>query len=137
MKTLFSLVALMLSFPAYAYGPYVVQVVRVIDGDTLDVTVNLWPGLSQSVSVRLSGVDTPEMKGPTQCERDLAAKARNFVVDTISNTKTVEIEGVKLDKYAGRVDALVSVDGHNLSALLMQAGFAKPYNGGKRAPWCP
>ena len=146
-RLVIAVVLLCVSLSAHAFGPYVAQVNRVIDGDTVDVTVQLWPGLSQRVSVRLAGVDTPELKavarGDTpelkaaaQCERDLAQQARTFVVDALLKATVVRITEIKPDKFAGRVDAFVFLDGASLGDSLVLAGFARPYDGGKRAPWC-
>lgn len=49
------------------YGPYRASVVRVIDGDSIEIDVKLFPGLTQRVSLRLDGVNTPERRGP-ECE---------------------------------------------------------------------
>ncbi|HAP10121.1 MAG TPA: nuclease, partial [Afipia sp.] len=40
-----------------------VEVVRVVDGDTFEARVHLWPGLEMTTRVRLRGIDAPEMKG--------------------------------------------------------------------------
>ena len=135
-RLVIAVVLLCVSFSVHAFGPYVAQVSRVIDGDTLDVTVQLWPGLSQRVSVRISGIDAPELKGATQCERDLAQQARTFVVDALLKAVVVRIADIKPDKFAGRVDAVVYVGDASLGDVLLLAGFAKPYTGGKRLPWC-
>ena len=45
------------------YGPYRAMVVRVLDGDTVEVDVWLWPGLVQRIKLRLAGVNTPEKRG--------------------------------------------------------------------------
>ncbi len=60
--------------PAEYPGPYVAEVIRVLDADTLRMQVKVWPTAAVMVSVRLRGVDTPEGSYRARCdvERDLA-----------------------------------------------------------------
>lgn len=53
---------LLLAQGASAYGPYKAELVRVVDGDTIDITIELWPGLTQRARIRLEGVNTPEKR---------------------------------------------------------------------------
>jgi endonuclease YncB( thermonuclease family) len=64
---------------ALAYDlQYPAELVRVVDGDTTYMTVTIWPGLEQTVSVRVLDVDAPELHGSTECERSPAAAAELF-----------------------------------------------------------
>lgn len=57
-------------------------VVRVVDGDTLDVTVDLGFGISTKQRVRLKGVDAPETFRPScESEREHGKAAKQFVAD--------------------------------------------------------
>ena len=60
-------------------GPITARVVSVNDGDTLTVDAEPWPGVTIRTAVRVNGVDTPEIRGKCQAEKDLAIKARDFV----------------------------------------------------------
>jgi len=55
------------------------KVIKVYDGDTLTVEAYLWPGLEAKASVRLNGVDTPEIRGQCETEKQKAIQARDFV----------------------------------------------------------
>ena len=57
-------------------GPFVANVQKVIDGDTLSVEVPVWLGLALTASVRLRGIDAPELHGQCQREKDLAVAAQ-------------------------------------------------------------
>jgi len=48
---------------------YPARVVRVIDGDTIAMAVDIWPGLTQQATVRVFRIDTPELRASQQCEK--------------------------------------------------------------------
>ena len=137
-----ALVAL-LAFPAHAAavgadaipGPINARVVSVYDGDTMTVDAEPWPGLTARTRVRVAGVDTPEIRGKCQSEKDLAIQARDFVRSTVG--PQVQLTNVRLGKYAGRVVADVWVSGRKLSDLLIAENLGRPYDGGRREGWCP
>lgn len=116
------------------YGPYKATPVNAIDGDTVCMDVVVWPGLTQRVLVRLRGVNTPEMRGML-CEREAAIAARLFTAGFVAKGDIV-ISRVQHDKFAGRVNADVYVDGASLAEALLENGFAVKYSGGKREVLC-
>lgn len=117
-------------------GPFVARVEAVIDGDTLAVEVPVWLGVALTTRVRLSGIDTPELHGHCQREKDLAEKAKRLLEE--ETTAQVTLRNVAGDKYYGRVEADVTTvpDGLNLSDAMLASGLARPYDGGKRGDWC-
>ena len=115
-------------------GPINAQVVRVYDGDTLTVDAQPWPGITIRVSVRVDGIDTPEIRGRCQAEKDLAIRARDFVRATVG--EAVQLTNVRLGKYAGRVIAVVWVGGQSLAEMIIAEGLGRPYDGGVREGWC-
>ncbi len=88
------------------YAEYYAEVVRVIDGDTLDVRVDLWPGLQAIYAVRIRGIDAPEMRGAA-CpeERAWAEEAKAQVEKLYPAGTTVRLQDVEYDAFAGRVVA--------------------------------
>lgn len=128
---LFPMVCLAQTYP----GPYPAMAPFGIDGDTFKATVPIWPDLSADVSIRVAGVDTPELHATSQCERDLANKAKAFT-DSWLMTGPIMLTKITPDKYSGRVDAVVIGPTGNLADALIAAGLGRPYNGGKRQPWC-
>ena len=121
-----------------SYGPYSLIAPIAVDGDTIRADVMIWPGLVADVAIRVIGVDTPEIeqsKCATEKERGIAA--RNFVNTWLATRIPITINTVRLDKYAGRVDAVVLGNGELLSAAILQSGHGRPYNGGTRQSWCP
>jgi endonuclease YncB( thermonuclease family) len=113
------------------------EVVRVIDGDTFEARVHLWPGLDVTTRVRLRGVDAPELKARCGEERAKAEAARE-ALRVMLDQGEVGISRVTLDKYGGRVVADASTSGTpDVSAALLDAGVARRYAGGHRDGWCP
>lgn len=117
-------------------GPIPARVVRVVDGDTVEVEAQIWLGQTVQTHVRLRGVDTPELRGRCAEERNKAQAARDLLSARIG--PQVMLLDVGFDKYAGRVVArLQSLQGQDMAAELVKAGLARPYDGGGRTPWCP
>jgi endonuclease YncB( thermonuclease family) len=112
------------------------EVLRVIDGDTFEARVHVWPGLDVTTKVRLRGIDAPEMKAMCAQERVQAEAARE-TLRTILAEGEVGVFGVTLDKYGGRVvaDAATRATA-NVSSALLAKGLARTYAGGRRRGWC-
>lgn len=93
--------------PVYDFpGPYRAEVVRVIDGDTVVLTVELWPNLQAEVAARVRGVNAPELSS-YECETAelLAQQAKSFVQDRYVLGDIVQLRDVKPDPFFGRVVA--------------------------------
>lgn len=122
-------------------GPVPAVVEDVIDGDTLRVRARIWLGQDLSIYVRLAGVDAPEVRGACARERELAQQAQSFVASSLTPGRdelpSVRLREVRYGKYARRVVARVETEaGLDLSAALLAAGLALPYDGGRRPSWC-
>lgn len=108
------------------------------DGDTCTVTLTdpfLPPVFGTQISVRLRGIDTPEMHSPCVDERSRAIAARRFLLDKLAHATRVDLVTPQRDKYF-RLLATVTADGEDLSSALLRAGLAHPYHGGTKLPWC-
>lgn len=118
------------------------DVVSIYDGDTLTVQIPYLPDVfGDRLSVRVNGIDTPEMRSDcaTKAERDaekiLAIKARDAVGEMIANGKRVTLTNLDRDKYF-RLLATVVVDGRVVGDELIARGLAVPYSGGTKVGWC-
>lgn len=117
-------------------GPFAADVVEVVDGDTLEVRVQIWLGQDVITRVRMTGIDTPELRGKCPAEKAMAQAAKEMLARLVADGGVV-LRDVSYDKYGGRVLAVVSTrDGRNLAELLIAAGLARPYGGTARAGWC-
>ncbi len=115
---------------------YPAEVVRVIDGDTFAARVRVWPGLNVDTKVRLRNIDAPELHA--RCADELVkAQAARAALETILAAGGVTISRVGIDKYGGRVYALVATrDTADVSTALLNGGWARSYDGGRRGSWC-
>lgn len=117
-------------------GPVAARVLRVVDGDTLHVVAAIWPGQMVETRVRLVGIDAPELRGRCEVERARAAAARDSLSGFVGDG-LVFLHEIRFGKYAGRVLARVAgADGRDLSLAMIEAGLARPYEGGRRETWC-
>jgi len=111
-------------------------VVSVYDGDTIKVEAYPWPGHSIRVSVRIDGIDTPELRTKNECEKQMARVARD-ALSTLLPDRRVVLVGVRNGKYAGRVLARVRLpDGRYAGEEMIRMGLAREYDGGARTGWC-
>jgi micrococcal nuclease len=110
---------------------YKIIVTRVIDGDTVDASIDLGFNTLVRRRLRIAGIDTPETRTRNLKEKELGLKAKKFVVDAVESAKTVIIKSYGEDKY-GRVLADLYCDKVNIADKLLSEGLAWVYDGGKK-----
>jgi endonuclease YncB( thermonuclease family) len=117
-------------------GPVTGEVMNVLDGDTVNARVHVWIGQDVETSIRIAGIDAPEIKGKCEKERALAEQARQTVIRLLNDSQ-IQIYNIRLEKYAGRVMAQVqTADGIDIGKYMIEKGLARPYHGEKRRSWC-
>ena len=79
------------------------ELLRVIDGDTFEARVRVWPGIEITTKVRLRGIDAPELNNPRCAQEQQKGAAARDALQAILNEGDVRVSGVALDKYGGRV----------------------------------
>lgn len=121
---------------AVAYENIIVsEIVRVLDGDTFKVNINTYPAIiGKNLSIRISGINTPELKDKSACVRRIAQKAKAYTKRLLFSANKVELVDVKRGKYF-RIVATVLVDGTDLGELLISEGLAKRYGQGRKRKW--
>jgi endonuclease YncB( thermonuclease family) len=124
----------LVTMPAWALGPFESRVIRVLDGDTIEVEAQVWLGQVVRTVVRFDGVDAPELRGKCEFERMLARDAKLFVEQRVSDGVT--IDNVRPDKYGDRVLATVKAKGADLGPQLIAAGLGRVYHGEQKGGWC-
>ncbi|WP_336233013.1 thermonuclease family protein [Thalassospira sp. CH_XMU1458] len=107
------------------------------DGDTIYVAIPGLPDEIANMSVRVRGIDTPEIRGQCDSEKQLAQKARDYARQRLKSATSVQFCEPEWGRYGGRVVASVRIDGSPLDLELIENGLARPYDGKtKRQPWC-
>ena len=117
---------------------YRAKVVRVIDGDTVDVDIDLGFGIWQkNERVRIMGIDTPESRTRNKIEKKfgLAAKAKlKSILGKITVLKTtINKKGVDMKGKFGRVLGDFLQDDKSVAKIMCETGHAVPYFGGAKA----
>ncbi len=112
---------------------YVKSVDNVVDGDTIDVVIDLGFDILFQSRVRLAGIDTPESRTSDKAEKALGLEAKEYLKKSIKAAKTVTIRTEKMDsseKY-GRILGWVYLDGdsESINNKMIKDGYAWGYLG--------
>ena len=114
---------------------YKARLDRVIDGDTIDVNIDLGFDITVHKRIRLAGIDTPESRTRDleEKKRGLASKAR--LIELLDKGDLV-VESKEVGKY-GRVLGVLHIHPEdnlpfNINNKLVEEGFAVEYWGGKK-----
>ena len=115
------------------YEYHVKKVNNVVDGDTIDVDIDLGFDISFSSRVRLAGIDTPESRTTNKAEKVLGLEAKDYVKSKVKEAKDVVIKTEKIDsseKY-GRILGWLFLDGSKVSVneQMIAEGYAWGYLG--------
>ena len=109
---------------------YKCEVIKVVDGDTVDVNIDVGFSIFHKARVRMYGMDTPESR-----TRDLDEKARGliskqFILDKVANAKEIVIKTQKDGKGKfGRVLGKIFIDGENINQSMIDQSLAVEYYG--------
>jgi len=109
------------------------KVHKVVDGDTIDVDIDLGFNVSFYQRVRLAGIDTPESRTTDKNEKELGLEVKKKLGELLANAKDVVIRTEKPDsteKY-GRILGWLYIDGEEQSVnhALIAGGYAWEYMG--------
>jgi micrococcal nuclease len=115
------------------YEYRVKQVLRVVDGDTIDVDIDLGFDISFTSRVRLAGIDTPESRTTDKKEKVLGLEVKQRLKDLLSKSSSLVIKTEKPDsteKY-GRILGWLFIDGaeKSINEGLIADGYAWDYMG--------
>lgn len=113
---------------------YRATVKRIVDGDTIDVRLDLGFDLHMEARIRFAGINAPESRTKDLVEKQKGLEAKRFVEDWIDNSESIIIQ-TQLDKKGkfGRIlGNILNNDGACLNDEMISLGHAVPYEGGKR-----
>jgi len=110
------------------------QVLKVVDGDTIDADIDLGFDISLTKRVRLSGVDTPESRTTDLKEKELGLEVKEWLKKNLDGKKNILIKTELPDsteKY-GRILGRLYVDDVCLNDRMISEGYAWEYDGGTK-----
>jgi len=113
---------------------YACKVLRVVDGDTIDVNIDLGFNIWHRGRVRMAGIDTPESRTRNLEEKKLGLASKARLKELLKGQK-VSIQCTKEKGKFGRILADVMVGDTNINKQLISEGHAREYQGGKKIPW--
>jgi len=109
------------------------QVTKIVDGDTIDVDIDLGFSISYSQRLRLAGIDTPESRTTDKLEKILGLESKEYLKSKFKDAKDIVVKTEKPDsseKY-GRILGWVYVDNNtkSLNEQMIEDGYAWGYMG--------
>ena len=115
------------------YEYFVKEVKNVVDGDTIDVVIDLGFDILFASRVRLAGIDTPESRTTDKAEKALGLEAKEYLKKQLKDAKSVVIRTEKMDsseKY-GRILGWVYINGESesINNKMINDGYAWGYLG--------
>jgi micrococcal nuclease len=115
------------------YEYFVKNVTNVVDGDTIDVIIDLGFDILFASRVRLAGIDTPESRTKDKMEKVLGLEAKEYLKKHLKDAKSVVIKTEKMnssEKY-GRILGWVYINGdtESLNDKMINDGYAWGYMG--------
>jgi micrococcal nuclease len=112
------------------------ELIRVIDGDTIEVRALIWLDQFVTTRVRLRDIDAPERSARCPAEARIAEESAAALARMLVSGRLFLAE-VGRDKYGGRVLArVITASGGDAGEALRMAGLARTYAGKRRDGWC-
>jgi len=109
------------------------EITKVVDGDTVDVIIDLGFGLTKKERVRIAGIDAPESRTRDLYEKKLGLEAKYWLKEHIEYCDNAIIRTEKEGKY-GRILGWLYTDEFSISLNegMVEKGYAWEYDGGKK-----
>ena len=115
------------------YEYFVKEVTKVVDGDTIDVIIDLGFDIMFSSRVRLAGIDTPESRTTDKAEKSLGLESKEYLKKNLKDAKPIVIKTEKMnssEKY-GRILGWLYInnDTESINDKMINDGYACGYLG--------
>ena len=109
---------------------YKAKLDRVVDGDTIDVHIDLGFDITVHKRVRLAGIDTPESRTRDLAEKKLGLAAKDRLKELCVGS--IKVQSLGKGKYGRILGIPYTKDGKDICEILINEGHAVPYEGGKK-----
>tara|TARA_R100001086_G_scaffold176698_2_gene97551 strand:+ start:302 stop:694 length:393 start_codon:yes stop_codon:yes gene_type:complete len=113
----------------YEYS--VKEVVNVVDGDTIDIVIDLGFDLTKKERVRLAGIDAPESRTSNAEEKQFGLEAAEYLKSRLDSSSNLKIKTEKDGKFGRMLGYLYDEKG-SLNEDMVARGYAWVYDGGTR-----
>lgn len=112
---------------------YQVDVVKVQDGDTIQVALPNMPSVFSPIGVRIQGIDSPELHSKKPCERREAVRAKT-ALQSLVYSKKVDLLSCTRDKFF-RLLCRISLEKQDIAEYMLSHALARAYFGEKKSAW--
>ena len=110
---------------------YKVNIIKIVDGDTVDVDIDLGFGMwIKDERVRMMGIDTPESRTRDLAEKKLGLAAKERLKELCCGN--MKVQSLGKGKYGRILGIPYTEDGKDICQLLINEGHAVEYDGGKK-----
>ena len=107
------------------------EIVKIIDGDTIDIIIDLGFSLTKKERVRLAGIDTPECRTRDLQEKTFGLEAKEYLAMRLDASKNLIVKTEKDGKY-GRMLGWIHDDDRCINNDMILLGYAWAYDGGSK-----
>ena len=113
------------------YSYRVKKVTKIVDGDTIDVLLDMGFDILYQQRVRLFGIDTPESRTRDLEEKKYGLLSKYFLKAELSLGKKITVKTYKGDETGkfGRILGDIWIDGNSVNQKMCDKGYAVPYYG--------
>ncbi len=116
------------------YTYFVKSVDRIVDGDTIDISIDLGFDLTKKERVRLAGIDTPEKRTKNEKEKEMGYQATEFLEMHLMEAKKLTVKTEKEGKFGRMLGWLYKTDEDttSINQIMIDKGYAWAYDGGTK-----
>ena len=116
------------------YTYFVKSVDRVVDGDTIDISIDLGFDLTKKERVRLAGIDTPEKRTKDSKEKEMGYQATEFLEMHLMEATKLTVRTEKDGKFGRMLGWLYKTDEDttSINQIMIDKGYAWSYDGGTK-----
>jgi len=116
------------------YTYFVKSIDRIVDGDTIDISIDLGFDLTKKERVRLAGIDTPEKRTKNQKEKEMGYQATEFLEMHLMEATKLTVRTEKDGKFGRMLGWLYKTDEDTMSInqIMIDKGYAWAYDGGTK-----
>ena len=116
------------------YTYFVKSIDRIVDGDTIDISIDLGFDLTKKERVRLAGIDTPETRTKNPKEKEMGYQATEFLEMHLMEATKLTVKTEKDGKFGRMLGWLYKSeeDTMSINQIMIDKGYAWPYDGGTK-----